>query len=1196
MNAPLQFQNRTDSKAGLSAESCRNRQVQNKPACISASPRSIAYDVPRPPANPVDSATRPSVPHLGHDFSQVRILNRSGSMVRRKLMINESGDRFEHEADRVADQVMRMPNPGVPPTTEIVGPGEAQVHRSCRLCEEQPNSSSGDDLLHRKERAAGKTVLPPAPVDERVFSSGGDPLPSEVRNFYEGRFARDFSRVRIHTDPLAERYNDDLRAYAFTFGNHVWMGRGQAVRPSLLLAHELAHVIQQSQPPSLSPAGKETAGPANSLHDPTPTIRRFAPFWEPYDIRSGGANHALVLPAMGAENKIFTEAPVPNADLLSDGFDKKGRADLYKASTTVGLYFIASNTPAELKSNIDLKKDGQAFPHKTSSAPRIDDARWVTGSADAPKSVEIGDLKPSHGTIEALEGTGQLENYRRGFKLAHKEANDPKTRGDGNQWNPFSAEILADLIIPDRFKHPSFDGQSAQKLVLKRNSSKNVVYNPQPPVMGHICVRPDPTNKGIWNYTWVPSTAPKTTDLPPKIKKLGPEIQQKIVDPLTQSPLKPAKKSKPGSPTEKADAKRPAPRLSETTDPVRVIRRKDKAVAPEKDDFDYDKWKSDRKTLATEFQGEKKTQEFKDAEGEILANQAHEAIREKFGLSSLPEVSGGKEPAKTLGKVDFWTGLTAAPFGFFRKVFGTTFVKVAQFFIKMRDKVRDFLKKMKSAARIGSGFLGAALKAAFSGLKMIARFVAGRVIDRLMQSLITGVTNKVKSLIGAEFQDELEQKAAEVDRIRQELERKATETVDALLEKVFGVHIKDLEKLKEVYDIVQDIVSLINLVRWGARVIACLSPPAFGWLWILAEGLLDFAAQKVAETCWFQEKIRPLLTKVKYVTNELPNKLADGIIAKIKSFLPASIQDIFADLETGEVLPGEGEVECDEEDKTQYQESPLHKEIEALYLKIGPERAEALSLLASKMKVPKDRALTADDLAKLGDELSKVDPAKLRQYAEQYPAVPQGVPTSTSDVLDQIEKQGAVGTAGAQPAPPAAAPTTPPPIQGPEEETSKAEKTQPGVEQPPAGKEGVAGPGEGLAVVEARDRSTHKKSQGDIPETKVQVVNVSSDHTFGTQTRIHVIVWWKGDAKVMVRNIEAVVGKRYWYPRTAKSAEEAVALIIPYRVKTGVEIPEVAGGGGIGEGSVINGILFTSAGEKALKSLRQEQAAAAAKK
>ena len=1115
-----------------------------------------------------------------------------GRFLQAKLKVGAANDRYEQEADRVAAQVMRMPEVRARSNPDASEPGEPQVRRACRQCEEEIGQPSHDEELSRKARADSPSPRGFSFPDERAFSSGGEPLPPGVRTFYEERLDRDFSDVRVHTGALAERYNDDLHAYAFTYGNHVWMGRGQSVQPSTLLAHELAHVVQQGRPPSLSARRKERTGPVGP-DDAAPIIRRFAPFWEPYDIRSGGDNHEIVLPVMGAENKCFTEAPVPNADLLSEGFDKKGRADFYKASTTIGLYFTGHATPAELKSNKDLKKDGQQFPHKTNAAPRTDKSGLVTGAANAPKEIEIGDLKPSHGTIEALEGPGQLENYKRGLELAHKEANDPNTRGDGTLWNPFSVRILGkgDLTLPDRFTHPGFPGQPAQRLVLKRYSSKKVVYDPKPAVMGHLCVRPDPSNKGIWNYTWVPTTTPSTANLPPKIKTLGPEIEQRIIDPLTQSPLKPAKQSKPGPPPVQAHAEPATPRPALATDPVRVIRRKDTAVAPAKDNFDYEKWKSDRKELGTEFESEKKTQEFKDVEGKILATQAHEAIREKFGLSSLPEVAGGKEPAKTLGKVDFWTGLTAAPFGFFRKIFGAAFVKVAQFFIKMRDKVRDFLKKMKSAASVGSGFLGAALKAAFRGLKMIARFVVGRVVDRLMQSLITGVTNKLKSLISAEFQDELERQAAEVDRIRQELEQKATDTVDALLEKAFGVHIKDLEKLKEVYDIVQDIVSLINLVRWGARVVACLSPPAFGCLWILAEGLLDFAAQKVAETCWFQEKIQPLLTKVKYVTTDLPNKLADGIIAKIKSLLPTSMQDVFADLESGEVVPQKGDVECDEDDKTQYQESPLHKQIDDLYLKIGPERAAALSLLASKMNVPKDRPLTADDLSRLGDELSKVDPAKLQQYAERYPAVPEGVPADVTKLVDQIEKQAASASPAAQPAP-----TAPqPPTQGPGEETSKVDRGQPPA-QPGGGKE-EAGPGGGggTAVVEARDRPAHRKGREPIPDTQVQIVNVSWDHTFGSDIRIHVIVWSKGEAKVMVRNIEAVVGKRYWYPKTAKSRAEAVAMVIPYKVKTGVEIPEVPGGL-ISEGSLINGILFTSAGETALKSLREEQAAKAAKK
>ena len=133
----------------------------------------------------------------------------------------------------------------------------------------------------------------------------------------------------------------------------------------------------------------------------------------------------------------------------------------------------------------------------------------------------------------------------------------------------------------------------------------------------------------------------------------------------------------------------------------------------------------------------------------------------------------------------------------------------------MRDKVRNFLKKMKAKASMGSGFLGAALKAAFKGLKLVAGFVVGKVADRMMQSLIRGVAKKLKALIGDEVLEELEQKVQEINALAEQIGKKATDTVDSLFEKTLGVHFKVLEKLQEVYNIFSDIVTVVNLVRWA---------------------------------------------------------------------------------------------------------------------------------------------------------------------------------------------------------------------------------------------------------------------------------------------------------------------------------------------------------------------------------------------
>jgi len=205
-----------------------------------------------------------------------------------------------------------------------------------------------------------------------------------------------------------------------------------------------------------------------------------------------------------------------------------------------------------------------------------------------------------------------------------------------------------------------------------------------------------------------------------------------------------------------------------------------------------------------------------------------------------------------------------------------------------------------------------------------------------MQSLAAGVMNKLTALIPAEISDEVEIQKAKIEKIREDIEKKALDTVDALLEKAFGVHLKDLERLHEVYQGLSAIVAIVNLVRWGARVIACLSPPAWGCLWILAEGALDFALQKVAETCWFQKKIQPILAQVQYVSTELPNKLGDAVITKVKGFLPDSVSDVFADLDTAPVNAESEDLECEEGlDQTDYSPSPIHQDLEELYKQLA---------------------------------------------------------------------------------------------------------------------------------------------------------------------------------------------------------------------------------------------------------------------
>ena len=133
-----------------------------------------------------------------------------GGIIQPKLTISQPGDPYEKEADRVADQVMRMPTGGSAPAA----------------------------LNSQVSSRIGAT------------KGGGQPLPSSTRAFFESRFGHDFSGVRLHSDREAANLASNIHARAFTIGRDITFGAGMYAPASTvgrrLLAHELSHVIQQS--------------------------------------------------------------------------------------------------------------------------------------------------------------------------------------------------------------------------------------------------------------------------------------------------------------------------------------------------------------------------------------------------------------------------------------------------------------------------------------------------------------------------------------------------------------------------------------------------------------------------------------------------------------------------------------------------------------------------------------------------------------------------------------------------------------------------------------------------------------------------------------------------------------------------------------------------------------------------------------
>jgi hypothetical protein len=187
----------------------------------------------------------------GRSLSQAKRQAKGSSLplfLQPKLAISRPGDPAEVEADRVADQVMRMREP--------------VVQRQCAACEEEEAVT----VSRKAQGAIGSDA--PASVGS-VIGSPGQPLASSARAFFEPRFGQDLSHVRVHTDGGAQQSAQDVNALAYTVGPHVVFDAGryapEAPDGQRLLAHELTHVVQQDGVSSKH----ETAG-----HIPEPYVER----------------------------------------------------------------------------------------------------------------------------------------------------------------------------------------------------------------------------------------------------------------------------------------------------------------------------------------------------------------------------------------------------------------------------------------------------------------------------------------------------------------------------------------------------------------------------------------------------------------------------------------------------------------------------------------------------------------------------------------------------------------------------------------------------------------------------------------------------------------------------------------------------------------------------------------------------------
>lgn len=308
------------------------------------------------------------VPEAPHRATRAHLI------VQTKLEVGAAHDPLEHEADRVADLVMRTLESTLPAR---MADGEEPI----------------GDANPRIRRAAAHPVLGSAggPLDadteSRIQRSAGRGarLEPELQRDMDRGFGADFSTVRVHHDAESDRLNRQMQARAFTTGTDVFFRAGEYDPSSVdgrhLVAHELAHVVQQSPPVRRS-------------------IRRSAAATRP----------ALVLGAGTAQRVIRRSIAPPDPSVNSSGEWRKviGLVATYNAERDKAARDkAATSLEATLETLLETMKNSAARHPGPALEARIQAAQSVLQSLNADRARSSAATEEWMGAQAATRGTAQ---------------------------------------------------------------------------------------------------------------------------------------------------------------------------------------------------------------------------------------------------------------------------------------------------------------------------------------------------------------------------------------------------------------------------------------------------------------------------------------------------------------------------------------------------------------------------------------------------------------------------------------------------------------------------------------------------------------------------------------------------------------------------------------------------------------------
>ncbi|AFZ27245.1 hypothetical protein Cylst_5210 [Cylindrospermum stagnale PCC 7417] len=174
--------------------------------------------------------------------------------IQMKLTIGQPGDKYEQEADQMAQDVVQRINAPQSESVQRQETPEEELRMKPlsgtlgrqEIPEEGVQMKS---MVQRLSVGGGTDATPDIEESIQGAKGSGQPLTENIKEPMERAFGADFSGVKVHTDTQSDQLNQSIQAKAFTTGEDVFFRQGEYNPGSRggqeLLAHELTHVVQQ---------------------------------------------------------------------------------------------------------------------------------------------------------------------------------------------------------------------------------------------------------------------------------------------------------------------------------------------------------------------------------------------------------------------------------------------------------------------------------------------------------------------------------------------------------------------------------------------------------------------------------------------------------------------------------------------------------------------------------------------------------------------------------------------------------------------------------------------------------------------------------------------------------------------------------------------------------------------------------------